>query len=749
MKKFYHLLFTALCLALHVTVFAQCETTNVTANNGKSIVYVCSQDDQPDIVNLENTNTSNSEYAYAVTDSDFNILSIVTGNSFDFDPAPVGNCFVWGFSFTGNILAQPGQLVFDAPFSDGCWTISQDAVSVIRDQPEGGTVSTLEGETQVFECLKTGIPNFVSFTKTGNSNIQYAFIVTDANDNILGLPQDNMVDFSGAGTGVCRVWGVSYAGNIVAEPGDNLMTINVSDDCFDLSDNFISVDRSKMDGGMISTASGDDNVTFCTLDGTPDIVELTNTSSTSAEYAYAITDVNNNILNITTDSSVDFDNVPGGTCRIWGFSYSGEITGTTGESVFDTELSSGCSEVSSNHITVNRTEVNGGEVRILVGGDIRYVCPGDGKNDPSYFFNNSEADADYRYIITDEDGVILGIPPGNFADFEGAGFGNCRVYGLSHTGNIIASPGDDIFSTTLTDDCFDLSDNFISVIRALPEGGTVQTIDGQDFVRTCAGDGIADIVEFENSSSSPVGYTYLVTDADGIILGVPSGNFADFDGAGSGACRVYGLSYTGLLLAKAGRPITAYNLASTCFEVSSNFITIDRTGVDGGTITTIDGESIIYTCPGDGVADLVEFEVMSDAINSTLQIVVTDADNNILGLPPTNTVDFEGAGEGACLVYSLSYTGDLLLNQGDNILEVTSFSTGCAHLSEEFVTVNRDETNGGIVLTDDGQDQVTIVAGDGVADVITFMSSGASNSQFTYVITDDENNILVHQVINN
>ena len=56
-------------------------------------------------------------------------------------------------------------------------------------------------------------------------------------------------------------------------------------------------------------------------------------------------------------------------------------------------------------------------------------------------------------------------------NFEGAGSGTCLVWGLSYTGNITVSMGDNALSMPLSDDCFDLSDNFVSVIRDTPDGG--------------------------------------------------------------------------------------------------------------------------------------------------------------------------------------------------------------------------------------------------------------------------------------
>ena len=145
-------------------------------------------------------------------------------------------------------------------------------------------------------------------------------------------------------------------------------------------------------------------------------------------------------------------------------------------------------------------------------------------------------------------------------------------------------------------------------------------------------------------------YRYIITDDQNNILGIPPGNSQNFEGAGTGVCRVWGVSYSGALIAQPGDNAAAVALANSCFELSSNFIEINRTGVDGGEVTTVDGETSIYTCPGDGVADAVSFNVMTNEPGANRQIVVTDDNLNVLGLPPGNTVNFEGAGVGECWV---------------------------------------------------------------------------------------------------
>ena len=207
---------------------------------------------------------------------------------------------------------------------------------------------------------------------------------------------------------------------------------------------------------------------ICSQDGTPDVVMFVNTSTTSADYAYAITNEANEILTITSDAQFDFDVAPTGICRIWGFSYNGDILAEPGESVFTTRFSEGCWEISTTAITVNRTGVDGGMVAMPSGATVRYTCPGDGNDDVVMFTHEtSTPNVNYAYVITDDQNNILGLPPGNSQNFEGAGVGVCRVWGCVY-GQHHCRAGDNAAAVDLSDGCFSLSSNFIEIIRDNP-----------------------------------------------------------------------------------------------------------------------------------------------------------------------------------------------------------------------------------------------------------------------------------------
>ena len=742
-KIFQLIMLLAFSFAGQQTANAQCQVTRITSDNDLNVVYTCPQDGNPDVVNFSNTNTSGSNYAYAITDADKMILAIETNGFFDFDNAPPGNCLVWGFSYTGNLTAQAGSSVFSTQFSDGCYSISQNYVSVIRETPNGGTVATPTGETSIYACLNDGFSDFVGFSNTSNSSANYRYVITDDQNNILGLPPTAFLDFSGAGVGTCRVWGLSYTGNLTAAVGQNAATVALSDNCFELSSNFITVDRNEVDGGRVTMPNGNVFREVTVQDGTPDVVMFVNTSTAPANYAYAITNESNEILEITTDAQMDFDGAPPGTCRVWGFSYSGAITAQAGESVFGT-FSSGCYEISSSAITVyrragNPNAVDGGMVAMPSGATTRYTCPGDGIDD-IVMFTTTSASTNYTYVITDDQNNILGLPPTNSQNFEGAGVGVCRVWGLAFTGNITAAVGDNAAAIDLSDDQFELSSNYIEIVRDMPDGGTVAMPSGATERYTCTQDGNADVVMFTHQTNSRSQYRYVITDDQNNILGLPPGDSNDFDGAPAGTCRVWGLSYTGMITAAVGDNAADVALTNGCFDLSDNFITIVRDQPEGGTVATADGETEVELCAGDGIDDIIEFSHQGNS-NSKFAYVITDDQNNILGLPSGNSQNFEGAGGGVCRVWGLSYTGNLLVGPGDNAATAT-LTDDCFDLSDNFINVVRTGIDGGTVAMPDGETTRYTCAQDGNADVIMFTHTTTSTENYGYIITDDQNNIL-------
>ncbi|UJH68277.1 hypothetical protein [Allomuricauda sp. SCSIO 65647] len=232
--------------------------------------------------------------------------------------------------------------------------------------------------------------------------------------------------------------------------------------------------------------------------------------------------------------------------------------------------------------------------------------------------------------------------------------------------------------------------------------------------------------------------TYVITDDSRNILGLPPDLQAvegvDFDEAGEGSCYIYHLTYNqGLTGLEMGQ-----NLDDLGGEFDlSNFVTVNRNGLNAGTIA---GGPFEFTV--DGTPDMVSGITLdnSNALGTNMTWVITDDQNNILGLPPTleavEGVDFDEAGAGICLIWYMRYEDGLTgLEVGNNVSDFDGF-----YALSNSITVTRNALNGGSLSG--GPFEFTV---DGTPDMvsgITLDDTDLNGSNQTYVITDDQNNIL-------
>ena len=160
-------------------------------------------------------------------------------------------------------------------------------------------------------------------------------------------------------------------------------------------------------------------------------------------------------------------------------------------------------------------------------------------------------------------------------------------------------------------------------------------------------------------------------------------------------------------------PDAAAELATSCYELSANFISVERSEtLTGGTISTVDGATTVYTCPGDEMGDIVVLETSSQDLN--YRYILTDTFNRIL-VPDIegNIIDFDAAAPGVCRIWGVSLIGDFQAAFGQEIT-TDALTDYCWDLSDNFITVVRRAPNGGMVSTTAGETSVTLNLNDDV-----------------------------------
>ncbi len=129
------------------------------------------------------------------------------------------------------------------------------------------------------------------------------------------------------------------------------------------------------------------------------------------------------------------------------------------------------------------------------------------------------------------------------------------------------------------------------------EGGTISTND--DITDLCVNDGEASIVNFTVAGSNGPNSAWVVTKEDGTILNPDAPSSVDFEGAGTGTCKVYYVRYENVDGLVAGANI---NDLTGCFD-KSNSISVTRTEDCDGTGEPICDDVTVTT--GNGKINLV------------------------------------------------------------------------------------------------------------------------------------------------
>ncbi|KAA1245648.1 DUF5060 domain-containing protein [Aquimarina sp. RZ0] len=374
--------------------------------------------------------------------------------------------------------------------------------------------------------------------------------------------------------------------------------------------------------------------------------------------------------------------------------------------------------------------LDGGKVSTSNGLTSVTTITGDNVADVINFRTTSTASNSYIYVITDESGKIL-TTENSFHDFEGATPGICKVYGLSYTGSLQLT-GKNITAADLSSDKFSVSNNSIVVTREKDTtgggGGNGDTISlspiHDAFIQGIRGTN-SEIVRIEQNRRTG----YLMFDVSSVQGTITKAElkFTVNSDAGSGEVKINeGTSnnWTETTLSVTNKPEIGTELGqvSSTFaignvktiplsisQISGDKISLILTATSGNDFAFASKENSSNTPPqliittekvdggvvsggpfeftvGDGVADNVS-GVKVTGNKGQSQWIVTDDQGSILGLPGApEDVDFDGAGEGTCFIYHMSYAGEVTdLEKGTNIQALT----GTLDLSNRITVVRK------------------------------------------------------------
>ncbi len=263
---------------------------------------------------------------------------------------------VLGFSASlGNGDATPSYISAFAGASAIFVSGNQDKEKICT--VAGGNLTTISGGTFVSICAGDGISDAFNLNLMNNLGDKRAWIITDANDNILGLPASGPFDLEGAGNGNYKIYNISYRSDaFLPSIGGRLSDIT---GCFDLSNPIIverligaeCLDACDADGGSIILASGGATISQCVGEV---LFSVRHISSSSLVYYYIIIDDSGLIVQVfkaQDGNTLLIPNLASGQYTLYGWSADSQSAPVVG-ALFTALTSDTCGELSSSNVAI-------------------------------------------------------------------------------------------------------------------------------------------------------------------------------------------------------------------------------------------------------------------------------------------------------------------------------------------------------------------------------------------------------------
>jgi len=700
-----------------ITVNRTMAVAGMISENGVTEFSICAGDGVPDLINPTVTGNVGDNEAWLLTDANGNIRSLLGNPPFNLDGGVQGTCLIWHLSYGGSISGL--TVGSNANNLQGCFGLS-NPITVNKTRTAGGVLSS-NNFTFINVCEGDGLSNVIELTLNNNMGQNVAYFLADVNGNITQFVTPP-VDFTTFAPGRYIIYALSYDG-----PDSGLMigqnVSSLSGGCNGLS-NPVTIAKERANGGIITSPNGD-NFSVCVQGNVTEGIELSLSGNVGTRSRWIVTDLNGNIIALPGPPPINIQISGPQTCQIWHLSTEPSFSGLIqGNNVANFQ---GCFDL-SNPITVNKTVANGGVLSTLTNTTSVDICTNDGLGAVVNTVLNGAVGDNNQWVITDQNNNILDLPTSSPFDFSAYANGFYRIWNLAFNGTLngatIGSNAED-----LTGDCFDLS-NFISVNISGATAGTISSPNGDNF-DICVGNGTSDLIDFAVTGNTGNG-RWLVTDANGNITDLPGNPPFNLNTAGGGTCLVWYVAFeTGVSGLQIGN--NANDLAG-CFDLAGP-ITINKTNVEGGTLTTADGETDLEICV-DGISDAFDVILVGNT-GSVNAWVITDSQGNILALPASPPFDLDSAGVGTCQVWNLTYEGTITgVNVGANV----SGLMGCYALSTP-ITVVRSEKDAG-TISSNGSTDLSICIDGGPSNIDVQVTGGINSGTQGWVITDEQGVIL-------
>ncbi|GAB5552509.1 MAG: hypothetical protein Sapg2KO_21000 [Saprospiraceae bacterium] len=706
--------------------------------DGSTSISVCTSDDS--ILPVQNSEASNTPYAYILTDDNNSVISFTSESNLDLTGLAPQNYRIYGAAFTGNLQLESESDIFTSALSDGCFDLSENFLSLsLIQQSEGGTVSTSDGQTTITICINDPNANQVIDFTTTSSDQQYQYIITDEESLILAIPTDDSFDFSAINALNSRVYGLASNLPFDLSVGDLLPTqVSLNESCAALSDNFLSIIKENPIGSTIRFADGSSSAFGCDYEENVFSLEIAEPGNTP--YVFIITSRNDIIIDFTTNTDIDFNDYIPSRYKIYGAAFTGNLLLESGDDILGTTISDGCFELSDNVLGVGIVNLESDNFSLAGGGFEATLCRDFLEPAVLEFTPNEGSIQSKLYLVTDTSDIVLGISINSTIDFSGYSQTDLRVWCLAYTGNLLLQPGDQLGTKAYSSQCSQISDQFVSVKQEFLDSGPILLDNGATESTICLEADQGKVFRFDLEGLVGGKKAILVTDLGGTIVQQIESDSLVVDSELPLNFRVYGVVYTGELLPNLGNNIVNNNLSDGCFELSISNVAFSTINVEGGNVQLDDGSTSVEVCVMDGREDLLTFDAIGVNAANEYRFVLTNENDEIILALTGNQVDFDVATMGTTKIYGVSYAGNWIAQGGQNIME-SQLADLCFDVSDNYIEIIQLEVDAGSISFADGTTTKNLCL-DTETPPLSFQASNSTGNNYTYFLTNTNNEII-------
>lgn len=720
----------------------------VALTNNQTQTQFCPSDSIANIVSFKHIGFQGQKVMYLVTNVNNFIIDTTSLKSYNFNQQGMGDYRIYGFTYNGDFSGKLGVSINDSSLSDDCFGISSTFISVAKRNPVSGFIVMDDANTVLQNCPSD--QNFPSrqLKTIGNNAGSQCFVILNADNIIVDLIFNSTIYPTEYKAGTYKIIAISYNGMITIKKGDKWGEKAPSNSCFSISANEVQFLNLEPIGGRIRLLEGDTS-NICVGNGKPIPIKFTKDSVNELSYSYLITDEANRYLgHFTNTDLLTFDAFNINRINVWGLSHTGKISLNKGDSITKVEISTGCFALSKNSISLKLNQFRRHFVKSSMETDTLLICTGDGQpNLTNFYSTDSISGLLYKYVLTSVTNNIIQVLNSPSIDLENVGLREMRLYSVAYNGNFTGQSGL-ITNASLSTGCFRISENFIQILRDRPVNHTILFSNNDTIQKLCLTKS-GTIAKLKSSFTGKTGYTYIVIDKINKIVILSNTSNIDIENLQDGEYRVFGLSYTGNLNVKPGNVFKSDEIfATSCFRLSNNSLRFYKGGfAEGGTISTYQSSNTLFSCPEDGIADLLDVLTPNNPFGTRYQFLITDTLNRLFYAPFENQlINFNNTPAGIYKIFGVAFTGTLGFQIGSSIFN-GSLVNACYDLSENHIDIYHLKPEGGQISKKDGTTGKTIITfNNNQKDSILLrvINSKPIHVPYTFVLVN-ENNIVVAQ----